>query len=413
MPMSPRAYVSVRPLSFGHSLSQEEGIAWMKAALRRAAATAPLPDVDRALRFYDLLSRKSQIERRVTALDDYTHQDWGRMRLHAAPALGDGQLAPTAGGAPWHQADLGRRMDLFAETAEAVARDAFADDAEPPEAILQVSCTGYDSPSAVQRIAAERGWGDATRVLSVGHMGCYAALPALATAADLVAAATARLAGAGFADLPVVPDGVAGTASGSDDAEGARAAVLLVELCTLHHHPATTDPEQIVQQCLFADGAARLDVSASPDGAGFALLDHVEALVPGTLGEMTWRPSGVAFQMTLSRRVPDHIRASVAGVMGRFLGRHGLAVDDVDVWAIHPGGPRVIESTAEALGVDDDRTRHSHDVLRERGNMSSTTLPHIWDRIARDEAVPPGALVASVAFGPGLTVAANLMRKER
>ena len=398
--MTPRAYVSVRPLSFGHRLDQADGIAWMKAALRRASATVPLPDVDRALRFYDLLARKSQVDHRVTALDDYTHQDWDRMRLHSAPALGDGQ-SPAGGAAPWHQADLGRRMALFAETAEDVARDAFAGDAEAPDAVVQVSCTGYDSPNAVQRVVAERGWGDRTRVLSVGHMGCYAALPALAAAADVVAATAARRA-------------TAGPASGEADAADARAAVLLVELCTLHHHPATTDPEQIVQQCLFADGAARLDVSASPDGgqpAAFALLDHAEALVPDTLDEMTWRPGGVAFQMTLSRRVPDHIRAHVAGVMGRFLDQHGLTVDDVDAWAIHPGGPRVIESTTEALGVDDDRARHSHAVLRDRGNMSSTTLPHIWDRIARDEAVPEGALVASVAFGPGLTVAANLMRK--
>ena len=398
--MTPRAYVSVRPLSFGHRLDQADGIAWMKAALRRASATVPLPDVDRALRFYDLLARKSQVDHRVTALDDYTHQDWDRMRLHSAPALGDGQ-SPAGGAAPWHQADLGRRMALFAETAEDVARDAFAGDAEAPDAVVQVSCTGYDSPNAVQRVVAERGWGDRTRVLSVGHMGCYAALPALAAAADVVAATAARRA-------------TAGPASGEADAADARAAVLLVELCTLHHHPATTDPEQIVQQCLFADGAARLDVSASPDGgqpAAFALLDHAEALVPDTLDEMTWRPGGVAFQMTLSRRVPDHIRAHVAGVMGRFLDQHGLTVDDVDAWAIHPGGPRVIESTTEALGVDDDRARHSHAVLRDRGNMSSTTLPHIWDRIARDEAVPEGALVGSVAFGPGLTVAANLMRK--
>ena len=104
--------------------------------------------------------------------------------------------------------------------------------------------------------------------------------------------------------------------------------------------------------------------------------------------------------------------AHVAGVISAFLARHDLAIEDVDVWAIHPGGPRVIESTAEALGVDHAvQARHSHDVLRERGNMSSTTLPHIWDRIARDETVEAGATVCSVAFGPGLTVATNLLRK--
>ena len=103
-------------------------------------------------------------------------------------------------------------------------------------------------------------------MLHVGHMGCYAAVPAVATAADVVSAMAGR--------------------TGAD----ATAAVLLVELCTLHHDPATTDVEQIVQQCLFADGAARVDVSAqAPDAPHFALLDHDEAILPDTLGEMTWR----------------------------------------------------------------------------------------------------------------------------
>ncbi len=380
--MTPRAYLSVRPLDFGYDLDQPLGVEWMKRALRRAAAEDPTIDADRAARYYDVVARRSSIESRRSAIDDYLHDDWDRMRLHAPDTGGDG--AP----APWTHATLDRRMALFAETAEAVARDAFAGDAAPPDVAMQVSCTGYDSPSAVQRALAERGWTDTVRVLNVGHMGCYAALPAVATAADVVAAQAAR----------------------TDD--DARAVLVDVEFCTLHHYPATTDPEQIVQQCLFADGAVRIDVTARPDGAAFALLDHAEALVPDTLGEMTWRPAADGFRMTLSRAVPDHIRGSVAAVVERFLARHDLAVADVDVWAIHPGGPRVIESTAQALGVDDAVVaRHSHAVLRERGNMSSTTLPHIWDRIAGDETVPTGARVCSVAFGPGLTVVTNLMRK--
>ena len=398
MPLPPpRAYLTVRPLVFGHHLEQTHGVAWMKEALRRAARTQPVPDLDRALRIYDLVSRRSGVERRVTALADYAHQEWDRMDLFAAPVSGDGQTS-TPPPAPWHQASLDARMAAFAETAEAVAHAAFEADAEPPDALVQVSCTGYDSPSAVQHVVAAHGWHGRTRVLSVGHMGCYAALPAVATAADVVQATAARAA--------------AGAASPAE--ADARAAVLLVELCTLHHDPTATDPEQIVQQCLFADGAARIDVTTQPPAPGtpaFALLDHGEAVVPDTLGEMTWRPADGGFRMTLSRAVPDHIRAHVAPVVEALLAQSGLDVADVDLFAVHPGGPRVIESTAEALGLDDDRVRHSQAVLRDRGNMSSTTLPHIWAGIAADGDVPDGALVCSVAFGPGLTVAVNLLRK--
>ncbi|MFN3597460.1 MAG: 3-oxoacyl-[acyl-carrier-protein] synthase III C-terminal domain-containing protein [Rubricoccaceae bacterium] len=375
-------------------MPQAEGVGWMKAALERVAATAPVPDARRALRLYDLLARQTQIGHRVTSLEDYTHRDWGRMTLFASPHAGDG-LAPDAHA--WHQVPLEARMEVFARTADALAAAAFAGDAEAPDALVQVSCTGYESPNAVQRLVAARGWQDRTRVLHIGHMGCYAALPATALAADLAQASAARH--------------TAARAGAEDTAPDARVAVLLVELCTLHHRPETTDVEQIVQQCLFADGAARVDVTAHPRPGAFALLDHAETIVPDTLGEMTWRVADGAFLMTLSRDVPRHIEARVGEVLGVFLARHGLAPQDVDVFAVHPGGPRVIESTAEALGLPEQKTRHSREVLFARGNMSSATLPHIWDAVARDASLPAGALVCSVAFGPGLTVAANLMRK--
>ncbi len=372
----PRTYLSVRTLPVGRRVAQADGIAWMQAALAR---TAGGDGAERARRFYGLLARQTTIDSRETCLDDYTHQDWDAMRLHRpADAAADGDL--------YGAATLDARMEIFAETANRVAEAAFADDAEAPDAVVQVSCTGYDSPNAAQRVAAARGW-DRARLLHVGHMGCYAALPAAAMAADLVSAASAR--------------------SGAD----ALAAVFLVELCTLHHDPATTDVERVVQQCLFADGAARVDVTAHERPGAFALLDHAEAILPDSLESMTWRPADGGFRMTLARDVPARIRAHVAPLAERLLAAHGLTPADVPVWAVHPGGPRVIEETAEALELADGQTRHSREILRTRGNMSSTTIPHIWAAVAADDAVAPGTLVASVAFGPGLTAVASLMRK--
>ena len=391
--MSPRAYVTARPLAFGHSVPQEEGIAWMKAGLRRVAASRPLPGLDRALRFCDLLARTTNVGARTTCLDDYTHQDWDRMRLHAAPPAGDGQAPEAGGAAPWYRATLDARTEVFAETALALARDAFAGDAEAPDLLVQVSCTGYDSPTALQRVAVEKGWTGGTRILHLGHMGCYAALPAVALAADTVR--------------------VPAAAGPAPEGDGARASILLVELCTLHHDPGATDVEQLVTQALFADGAARVDVTAAPPANGaraFALLDHAEVLLPDTAEAMTWRVADGYFRMTLSRDVPRHIEANLAAAVAGFLAPLGLAVEDVAWWAVHPGGPRVIESAAEALGLPGEAVRHSQAVLFARGNMSSTTVPHIWAAMQADDAVRAGDLVVSLAFGPGLTVAMSLMR---
>jgi predicted naringenin-chalcone synthase len=50
-------------------------------------------------------------------------------------------------------------------------------------------------------------------------------------------------------------------------------------------------------------------------------------------------------------------------------------------------------------------------VLADCGNMSSATLPHIWKLLLEDPAVPPGTLIPSMAFGPGLTVCGAVLQK--
>jgi len=91
--------------------------------------------------------------------------------------------------------------------------------------LLAVSCTGYSGPGLDVHLADDLELGDRVRRLAIGHMGCYAALPALRTAAALA------------------------------EASGGRALVACVELCTLHVQPARSR-EDAVYQALFGDGAA-------------------------------------------------------------------------------------------------------------------------------------------------------------
>jgi len=373
---APVAYLHhFRPLAVGPVRAQEDIAAWLKAGLARARGGRLTAQEKRALALYDRFARGGAVEGRASAVADYGRRDWAKMTLFR-----------DAGGAPWHQPALQTRMALYEKSVLALAGRAFPPGEPAPDYAIQVSCTGYASPHAVQRLAARRAW--ASRVLHVGHMGCYAAVPAAAMAAKLVRgeAATGR--------------------------PRARAALFLAELCSLHLKPGAAADEQVVVNSLFGDGAIRFDASLAPRGPALALLDSAEELVPGSEEDMTWRLQDSSFHMTLSRDVPALVGAAVAGFVRRLLKRNGLALGDVTRFAIHPGGPRVIDQALKSLGLPPDAAPHSREVLRARGNMSSTTLPHIWHALLEDESVRRGELILSLAFGPGLTLVANLLRKE-
>ena len=87
-----------------------------------------------------------------------------------------------------------------------------------------------------------------------------------------------------------------------------------------------------------------------------------------------------------------------------------VAEDGVElVFAIHPGGPKIVEHIQEDLGLADDQVAISKSVFQENGNMSSATVPHILKQIL-DE-VDIGTRVVCLGFGPGLTVTGMVLEK--
>ena len=121
---------------------------------------------------------------------------------------------------------------------------------------------------------------------------------------------------------------------------------------------------------------------------------------------MSWRIGDHGFQMGLSARVPDVIRGTLRAWLAGWLGKQGVELDQIGQWAIHPGGPRILQACIEALELPPDAIDASKGVLAEFGNMSSPTILFILDRLQRQNAPGPWVLLA---FGPGLTVEAALV----
>ena len=125
-----------------------------------------------------------------------------------------------------------------------------------------------------------------------------------------------------------------------------------VELCTLHMS-YEWDPDILVANSLFGDGAAAL-VGTGGDDLGdsdpWRLTASGTCRLPDSDEAMSWRIGDHGFRMTLSASVPDIIQAHLQDWLRQWLGDHGLALDEVETWAVHPGGPRILTSVGDGAG---------------------------------------------------------------
>ncbi len=371
-----------------HETPQERSFGWLAQAHAMAMTAdrgGSAGDVGEAReRMREMIDRygckPDRIARRSHEVSDWAHTRWDDMDIYPL------RRAPFGVGAR-------ERMLYFERSAGGLFERAYGPGVEPPGDLVHVTCTGYVSPSPAQQLVARRGWGEITRVTHAYHMGCYAAFPALRLAHGLLAA---------------------GGAPGRADE---RVDIVHTELCSLHLDLTMHTPEQIIIQTLFADGAIRYSVRRDHEGRGGGLrvLAAREAIVADSAEAMRWVCSDFGMQMRLARDVA----ARIAPALVRFL-YELFAAAHLDfarekrgaVFAVHPGGPKIVDQVRDALELDEAQVAASRRVLLDHGNMSSATLPHVWMRLTRGpDSAPDGALVVSLGFGPGLTVCGAVFRR--
>ena len=354
------------------------------AVLTGAGQALPAPMAQQAL--WDGFFRDHYADARIAR----------RVWQSSAIATRRGVVDPTSedvsqwGTAARMQRFLAEAMPLGKEAVSGALADAGLDPSDVG-LLTVVSCTGYVTPGLDILLARDLGMRDDVQRLHVGHMGCYAALPGLGATADFVSARQ-------------------------------RPAVMLcLELTSLHVQPATEtarsgrptpqDLEQMVSHALFSDAAAAVVLEPAADD-GYDVVDVVARTDVTTADHMTWDVTDLGFKMGLSPAVPSVLARYARPVVEDLLGRHGVAVADVDGWAVHPGGRKIVEVVGEVLGLAEADLAPSYDVLRDVGNCSSATVLLVLQRMAETVEVRPGGHVVAMAFGPGLTLYAALLRRR-
>lgn len=273
--------------------------------------------------------------------------------------------------------DIHERTQFFGTRGREIRSRFYPANSAAPDHLIHVTCTGYISPSPAQHLVNDNGWAQTTNVTHAYHMGCYAALPAIRMAEGFVAARNQKV------------------------------DIVHTEMCGLHMDANDHSPEQLVVQSLFADGHIKYSAVASQSAkSGFHVLNVREEIIPNSQGDMSWAPASWGMKMTLSRDVPAKISSALRSFIFMLIKDTGYALETImrdAVFAVHPGGPKIIDTVREILELSEEQVLASREVLFERGNMSSATLPHVWCKLLSQN-ISSKKPVVSLAFGPGLTV---------
>lgn len=359
--------------------AQEDILEWLVDAHTEAERMKGTADIDS---FRSLLKEKlwkvgckpDGIAKRGHILLDPKHRDWQKMVVY--------RLTESPNGA-----DLSLRSGQFASYVDGIFEEYYPTDTSPPDDLIHVSCTGYVSPSGGQKIASKRSWGDRTAITHAYHMGCYASVPAIRMAMGFLAASP----------------------------EKTRVDIVHTEICSLHSNPSNHNLDQLVSQSLFADGCIKYSVCHATQSPHFRVAAILEEIIPDSIDAMSWNVMHWGFEMSLAKEVPVLIARALDAFIEKLAAKakqEKAALLQNALFAVHPGGPKIITHVKKILKLSESQMAYSVEILKNYGNMSSATLPHIWDTILTDSQVPDGTPIVSLAFGPGLSIVGAVLVKS-
>lgn len=247
--------------------------------------------------------------------------------------------------------------------------------------LITVSCTGMYAPGIDIELVHHLHLQPSVKRTCINFMGCYGAFNALKVA-DVICKAE--------------PNAVV--------------LIVCVELCTLHFQK-NESMDNMISNAIFSDGAAAALVQGNARQKNFALEAFHCDLMPQNSNDMAWHITDNGFDIVLSSYVPQAIQSGIAHFVDRLLKQYAMQREDIDLYAIHPGGKKILKACEAALSITPDHNRFSYQVLKENGNMSSATILFVLKAILNQlNESHAQQKIFSCSFGPGLTLESMLLR---
>ena len=260
--------------------------------------------------------------------------------------------------------------------------------------LIIVSSTGFFGPSLDCNIIKAL---DLPRTIDrtlIGFMGCAAAINGLRIATDFV-----------------------------NNNPGKCALMVCVEISSVHAN-FNDSINDTVTHSIFSDGVSACILRSTPSTVvsrvkslkkktphhffytdkikpSLAIIDSFSCLLDDTQDGIKLEITDNGITCKLSKNLPKYINKSICYIVDTFLEKHKLIRSNISFWVIHPGGRRIIEEIQKALGISEEDTKDSWDILKNYGNMLSPSIMFVLEKTMLREKIP-GKYGLAISFSPGV-----------
>jgi alkylresorcinol/alkylpyrone synthase/polyketide synthase Type III len=254
---------------------------------------------------------------------------------------------------------------------------------EDIQLIVCTTSTGFLCPSLTAHLIKHIGLNANIRRMDLVGMGCNAAVNGLQAATAIAQSLTGR-----------------------------NGLLVSIEICSAAY-VINQDLSTAVVNSLFGDGASAMVIRSDAQDdwrIGPAVIDFEPLIITEAIGAMRYNLDGARLSFFLDREIPHVIGRNAPIPIGRLLDRHGLKIPDVKHWILHSGGKKVIDSIVTNLALPEESVRHTRNILKRYGNVSSSAVIFALGELLDEGIAKEGDYGVLMAMGPGSSIETTLLQ---
>lgn len=251
---------------------------------------------------------------------------------------------------------------------------------EAVDLIIYVSSSGISAPSIDVYLLNERSFRQDVNRMPLWGLGCAGGAIGLSRAYDWVKANPEK-----------------------------TALVVCCELCGITFQKGDHRKSNIVGTALFGDGIS----SALIMGQNSPYVTYKKKAVPKirksnsrlkkeSTSVMGWNITNNGLEVIFAKSIPSLVESFWKEHIQLFFEEIQIEKDKITAYIAHPGGTKVLQAMEEVLHDKKEKMKHSYRVLRNHGNMSSSTVLYVLKEWMSED-IKPGEKSILSALGPGFS----------